>query len=191
MTARRSSLLQLVLVAAGAAACGGSTSDSGGASGASGGGAAGASGTAGSAGSVGGGSGGGGSGGGIAVAMLPALPDGQAGLCTSEGTPGLTGPCCKRLTCFNAPSGKCPIPSIDSQMGIYQSSGCTGSGSGTCNCGFIEGPYAKGATEASCGAVDGACCYLVPIQSCTGRPLLVDMRGARVAQLARRADWAG
>jgi hypothetical protein len=111
---------------------------------------------------------------------LPAVPDGDYPECDDEAADsGWSGPCCVDVYCAAAQADGTCAESTD-----VSADALTGEslGSGSCQCDTIQGPFAPPA-----GAT-GACCYLVGIQGCTGRPMVVDGRLLR-AGLVRGKRW--
>ncbi|HEY6561109.1 MAG TPA: hypothetical protein VI072_27725 [Polyangiaceae bacterium] len=133
---------------------------------------------------------------------LPAIPpppvggtpqDGGAAYpqCYGEGNPMLHGPCCLRVFCIEPPAGQTackPANAVTSQEIGYPSLG-----SGTCMCSVpgrppgFGGPYSPESAQ-QYSTSQGSCCYLVGLQWCTGRPLIIEGRGV-VAELISSAGW--
>ena len=98
--------------------------------------------------------------------------------------------CCIDVYCTEPlESGECLV-STDSTA--WEDAGLItglGLGSGSCLCEFPEGPYSN--SNASDYTDDtGACCYLVGIAGCEGRPLKVAGE-IRLAGLVRGKPWRG
>ncbi|MCA9525608.1 MAG: hypothetical protein KC549_04840 [Myxococcales bacterium] len=103
-------------------------------------------------------------------------------VCPPDDDPmALSGPCCDALACYRPADGAACL--VDDDYAIAAALGHTSPGSGECLCG-TSGPYDPVAS----GGQVGDCCYVITIQWCTGRPLVV-AGVARVAPLTRRADW--
>lgn len=150
-------------------------------------GAGGSGGQAGSAAGVGGAAAGsaglGGKAGGVPMGTYPS--------CAAGSSAGV-GLCCTYVSCYTPPSGEGCAPPETAPI-------CHGVGSGSCDCGPVQGPFAgpygdPSVFTASPGCAmgksleDGACCYLTSIEGCEGRPLYVE--GAiRVAGVGVGAGW--
>ena len=63
-----------------------------------------------------------------------------------------------------------------------------GLGSGSCLCDDVQGPYSSEGAEAYTETT-GSCCYLVGVQGCEGRPMLV-AENLRKAPLIRGKRWS-
>ena len=97
--------------------------------------------------------------------------------CEGEGEgDSWSGPCCVDVYCMERGEGACPDPDeVDTEALVGEQLG-----SGSCDCSPVDGPW-------KVQGEDG-CCYLVGIQSCTGRPMLVDDQD-RVASTVRGRRW--
>ena len=116
---------------------------------------------------------------GVAIAALQPIADDALG-CTGEGGP-MVGPCCVEAQCFTPKGDTCPDQPSDAQRRDW---GWAGLGSGRCECAPLQGPFSNVGTDH-----DGACCYTLGVQGCTGRPLPVGGQ-LRTAALTPRSDWA-
>jgi hypothetical protein len=107
---------------------------------------------------------------------LDPLPDGDYPECEG-GDSGLAGPCCVDVYCLQpGADGTCRA---SSDVSAEELTGL-GLGSGDCQCSPVEGPYAPRPTDAE------ACCYLVGVQWCTGRPIFVAGRTGRARAVTGR-----
>lgn len=106
---------------------------------------------------------------------LDAVPDGAYPECGPDDTGGFVGPCCVDVHCIDADTdGTCrPSDAVTAEELTGLSLG-----TGNCQCTPVEGPYAPRAEDS------GDCCYLVGIQGCSGRPVVVQGRPVRA-----RARW--
>jgi hypothetical protein len=97
----------------------------------------------------------------------------------------LSGPCCLNVRCVEPPDGgtQCKMPNEIQPRDV----GYVTFGSGSCLCQPISGPYTP-ETAQRYSPTQGPCCYLVPIQYCAGRPLILEGRGV-VAPLTFDAGW--
>jgi hypothetical protein len=88
-----------------------------------------------------------------------------------------SGPCCVDIYCIPRTDATCADPDALTAEEV------TGEvlGSGSCECAPVDGPW-------QVQGEDG-CCYLVGVQSCTGRPLPVDGQ-QRLASVVRGRRWA-
>ncbi|HMJ12375.1 MAG TPA: hypothetical protein VK524_13215 [Polyangiaceae bacterium] len=140
----------------------------------------------------------GGAGGTSGLPNLPPPPPGgnsDAGSgypqCYGEGNPMLFGPCCLRVFCIEPPAGSAQCKAASAV--VPSDIGYPSLGSGTCTCGVpgrppgISGPYSPESAQ-QYSTVQGRCCYVAPLQWCTGRPLLVEGRGL-VAELVFSSGW--
>jgi hypothetical protein len=104
--------------------------------------------------------------------------------CYGEGSQS-SGPCCLNVRCVEPPDGgtacKAPSAIVPSDVGYVTF------GSGSCLCQPITGLYTQ-ATAQAYSPSQGPCCYLVPIQSCIGRPLILEGRDV-TAPLAFSSGW--
>jgi hypothetical protein len=142
-----------------------------------------------------------GTGGSGGASNLPAIPpppvggnaDGGAAYpqCYGEGNPMLFGPCCLRVFCIDPPAGQAackPANAVTSQEIGYPSLG-----SGTCMCSVpgraagFSGPYSPESAQQYSNS-QGACCYLIGLHWCTGRPLIIDGQ-ALLAELVSSTGW--
>jgi hypothetical protein len=107
--------------------------------------------------------------------------------CSGEEKTGLYfGQCCVRASCYTPEADK-PCASAEEAAGLGAELPNRPTGSGTCGCSPMEGPFAPNPDDAD--APEGECCYTFGVIGCTGRPLTVE--GAFViAPLAARSDWA-
>lgn len=109
---------------------------------------------------------------------LSPVPEGDYPECT-DATEKFGKQCCVDVYCYTPGDGVCPDSSAVSAAEVSGKS----LGSGSCQCGEIEGPFANTGT-----GQEEACCYLIGIEGCEGRPLRV--AGAlRKAAAVSRADW--
>lgn len=109
---------------------------------------------------------------------LDPVPEGSYPECEGSDTGLLVGPCCTDVYCIAAGSdGACRAAD---DVTAEEATGL-GLGSGDCQCGPVEGPYAPRAGDPE------ACCYLVGVQGCTGRPVVVAGRLVRATPRRGRA----
>ncbi|HEY6561110.1 MAG TPA: hypothetical protein VI072_27730 [Polyangiaceae bacterium] len=113
--------------------------------------------------------------------------------CYSLGSGGFTGPCCLHVRCVEPQDGDTECMPAD-QITSAGYLGLPGSfGSGSCPCDVpsygakITGLYTR-ATAQPYSSTQGPCCYLVPYQTCVGRPLILEGRDV-VAPLAFSSGW--
>ena len=120
---------------------------------------------------------------------LDPVPDGAYPECGPDDTGGFVGPCCVDVYCIDAAAdGTCsPADAVTAETLTGLSLG-----SGDCQCTPVEGPYAPRPEDGA------ACCYLVGIQACSGRPVVVHGQPVRArARWGRRwsedasQDWSG
>ena len=106
---------------------------------------------------------------------LDPVPDGAYPECGPDDTGGFVGPCCVDVYCIDAAAdGTCsPADAVTAETLTGLSLG-----SGDCQCTPVEGPYAPRPEDGA------ACCYLVGIQACSGRPVVVHGQPVRA-----RARW--
>lgn len=92
---------------------------------------------------------------------------------------GYVGQCCAEAMCYvPEPGAECdPVEAGHLARFFF--------GSGLCNCGDIEGPYARPEIDVP---TQGECCYAVPVIGCEGRPLSTD-RGHLLASVVSSVDW--
>ncbi len=135
--------------------------------------------TTGGGGEDGGDDGGGESGGDDGGTELEEVPEGDYPICDGD-TSMSTGQCCVDVYCTPAKSdGTCASTDETTAGDITGLS----LGSGDCECDAPEGPYAP------YDGKDGDCCYLVGVQGCEGRPMIVQGHQRR-APLVRGRSWA-
>lgn len=87
------------------------------------------------------------------------------------------GQCCEKVNCVEPVNGDCPLGSevVKTQM--------TSLPAGACHCNEeAKGPFAPR------GPGESACCYLIGVIPCDGRPLIVN-EVMRLAALVARNDW--
>lgn len=94
-------------------------------------------------------------------------------------TGGYFGRCCAEAMCYTPEPNAACLPAAMAQQEHFSF------GSGDCNCGPVEGPFAPPDDAA---APLGECCYVVPVITCTGRPLSTD-RGHLLATVISSFDW--
>lgn len=116
------------------------------------------------------------------TSMLAAFPL-DALVCTGPdyGTEGggYFGQCCADAMCYTPePDAEC----LSAEMVRTQHFNF---GSGNCNCGDVVGPFAP---PHDAGALEGECCYAVPVIGCTGRPLSTE-RGHMLAAVVSSLEW--
>lgn len=120
-----------------------------------------------------------------ADADLPSIPvpDGGYPHCVGESTQ-YTGPCCEGVHCYTPSGSSCPSAAQVSlgDLGVHAP------GSGTCECGRA-GPFNSAGAEQWTDEA-GACCYVIGVQSCMGRPLKVGGH-ARLAGIVSGDGWSG
>jgi hypothetical protein len=92
---------------------------------------------------------------------------------------GYFGRCCAKAMCY------APEPNAGCESAEVAQNEHFSFGSGDCNCGDVEGPYAQPEDAA---AEAGECCYVVPVIGCTGRPLSTD-RGHLLAPIVSGTEW--
>ena len=113
----------------------------------------------------------------------PNDPDDAELTCAGRDGPQ-SGACCENLYCYDPADGaECPDYDVTLNDAITGQS----LGSGTCSCDGGAGPVDP--TEfPEAPESEGACCYVVGLQACTGRPMLVGGFAVR-ATLVDRA-WS-
>lgn len=112
---------------------------------------------------------------------LPKVPDADYPVCEGESSK-TGGPCCTDVYCM-AGDGVCKDAA---DLGYEEVEELVGTflGSGTCQCGEVEGPYAPRPED------EGDCCYLVPLQGCEGRPLVIAGRVRRAPLQRGPSAWS-
>ena len=113
---------------------------------------------------------------------LPTIPAGDYPECT-EASSEFFGPCCVEVYCVDPTNGEC----VAAEEANPQEITGVSLGSGNCLCDPVDGPYSSEGAEAYTDTT-GACCYLVGIQGCEGRPMLVDNQHIK-APLIRGQRW--
>ena len=114
---------------------------------------------------------------------LPPIPDGEYPECDGQSS-DFSGECCVDVYCTEPVNGDCleaAGQNADAITGL-------GLGSGLCLCDEVQGPYANQNAEPATAA-NGECCYLVGVQGCEGRPMLVE-ENLRKAPLIRGEAWS-
>ncbi len=107
------------------------------------------------------------------------------------GASGQTGPCCLHVRCVEPPDGATECKPANEATA--RDLGVIPFGSGNCSCGVpgygtaITGLYSP-ATAQPYSSTQGPCCYVIPYQSCIGRPLIVEGRDV-LAPLAFSSGW--
>ena len=115
--------------------------------------------------------------------QLPPVPAGDYPECDGQ-TSEFTGECCVDIYCTAPVNGDC----LEAEPQNASTITGIGLGSGNCLCDDVEGPYSNQGVEAATAA-NGECCYLVGVQGCEGRPMLVE-ENLRKAQLIRGQAWS-
>ncbi len=119
---------------------------------------------------------------------LPPLPARDELACYGEVTEG-AGECCPSVQCYEPAAGD-PCLAIDDERGakheVAVALGDDHLGSGQCLC-DLSGPYDP-VNKAAYTDDAGHCCYVIVIQGCEGRPMIV-AGGLRLAAAAARSDW--
>ena len=114
---------------------------------------------------------------------LPPIPAGNYPECDGQSSES-TGECCIDVYCAEPVNGDC-LEGINQNADAITGAGL---GSGSCLCDDVEGPYSnEGATAET--AANGECCYLIGVQGCEGRPMLVE-ENLRKARLIRGKSWS-
>lgn len=118
---------------------------------------------------------------------LSPIPDGDYPECSGDTSLSM-GQCCVDVYCIAPTDGEnCLVPSAETAWDDATTITGLGLGSGDCLCENPEGPYSnEGAQQYT--DTTGACCYLVGVASCEGRPLLVAGE-IRKAPLLRGRAW--
>jgi hypothetical protein len=112
-------------------------------------------------------------------ALVCTGPDHSADDDEDGGLGGYFGRCCAEAVCYTPElNASCDSAEVARQDRFYF-------GSGECNCGPIEGPFAR---PEDAGASPGECCYVAPLITCTGRPLSTD-RGHLLAPVVTSLAW--
>ena len=111
---------------------------------------------------------------------LEPIPQDQI-MCTGEETE-FVGPCCVDVYCTETPQGGVCLAgeetNVDEVTRLFL-------GSGQCQCTEVFGPYAPPE-----GQEDTPCCYLVGVNSCSGRPMFAAGVTVRATALKGRR-WFG
>ena len=114
---------------------------------------------------------------------LSAIPTGNYPECDGQSTE-FTSECCIDIYCTEKVNSECPEAVVENSDAITG----LGLGTGNCLCEPPEGPYANTDVAAETAA-NGECCYLVGVQGCAGRPMLVE-ENLRKAPLIRGKAWS-
>jgi hypothetical protein len=115
--------------------------------------------------------------------MYPEIPTGEYPECT-EAASEYQGDCCVDVYCTESVDEECP-EAENQNAGMITGLSL---GSGDCLCEDVAGPYSSQGAEAYTETT-GDCCYLVGVQGCEGRPMMVRDE-LRKAPLVRGKAWS-